>query len=333
MLRFNTFDGAYLHGLRWIYESPQFRVAPRGFASRENLGFCFELTNPLARLPCSPERKTNIIFNFAEALWYLSGQADLEQISYYAPSIRKYSRDGRTLTGTAYGVKLFHFGAAAINQWERAVELLKEDPSTKRAVLQIYDAHESLIQDNIDVSCTLGLQFFAREGRLHAAAYMRANDAYRGMVSDVFSFTFLQEMMASQLGLKPGSYFHYVGSFHIYEPDIPAVERLLSAAPPAAEVSRTMPAMPEGDNWAFVRSVLRFEQELRYGRRRFTSASLAQTGLPSYWQQVLALLEVYRQIHHEGRIDSRFLDCLFPLYQRMVVTRWGPLLSSKGEKS
>lgn len=94
-----------------------------------------------------------------------------------------------------------------------------------------------------------------------------------------------------------------------------------------------MPAMPEGDNWAFVRSVLRFEQELRYGRRRFTSASLAQTGLPSYWQQVLALLEVYRQIHHEGRIDSRFLDCLFPLYQRMVVTRWGPLLSSKGEKS
>ncbi|EAU64710.1 thymidylate synthase [Stigmatella aurantiaca] len=333
MLRFDTFDAAYLHGLRWIYESPQFRVAPRGFASRENLGFCFELTDPLARVSCAPERKTNIIFNFAEALWYLSGQADLEQISYYAPSIRKYSMDGRTLTGTAYGAKLFRFGGAAINQWNRAVDLLKEDPNTKRAVLQIFDAHELLIQDNIDVSCTLGLQFFVREGRLYAAAYMRANDAFRGVVSDIFSFTFLQEMMARQLGLKVGSYFHYVGSFHIYEPDIAAVERLLSAAPPAADASRERPAMPEGDNWESVRSVLYFEQELRHGRHQFTRDSLAQTGLPSYWQQVLALFEVYRQIRQEGHLDAGFLDCLLPFYQRLVLNRWGSLLSSKGEKS
>ncbi|NNB94890.1 thymidylate synthase [Corallococcus exiguus] len=329
MLRFDTFDAAYRHGLRWVYEAPQHFSTPRGFASRENLGFCFELTNPLARIPYSAARKTNIVFNFAEALWYLSGQADLDRIGHYAPSIRKYSMDGSTLTGTAYGTKIFHFGGAAINQWKQVAQLLREDPSTKRAVLQIFDAHELLVADNIDVSCTLGLQFFARKGRLHAAAFMRANDAYRGIVSDVFSFTFLQEMMAHQLGLQLGSYYHYVGSFHIYEPDIAAVERFL-AEPPSSEASaHLLPAMPEGDNWEAVRVVLQHEQELRHNRRQITVEGLASTGVPIYWQQVLGLFEVHRQIHYEGRINQGLVDCLPAIYQWLIASRWNNLFLAR----
>jgi thymidylate synthase len=329
MLSFDTFDAAYVHALRWVHDSPQYFVAPRGFASRERLGFGFELTNPLARISCSPQRKANIVFNFAEALWYLSGSAKLEQISYYAPSIRKYSMDGRTLTGTAYGVKLFHFGATAFNQWNRVVHLLREDRDSKRAVLQIYDAHELLVSNNIDVSCTLGLQFLIRAGQLHAVAFMRANDAYRGIVSDVFSFTFLQEMMARQLGLPLGSYHHYVGSFHIYEPDLPAVQRVLAEGRQlAGQACAALPPMPEGDNWEHVHAVLRYERELRENRTRLTADGLARTGLPEYWQQVLGLFEVYRQVRHEEQLALDFLGCLLPLYQQIVVHRWGNLLSS-----
>ncbi|MFY1831983.1 thymidylate synthase [Myxococcus fulvus] len=329
MLSFDTFDAAYAHTLRWVHDSPRYFVAPRGFASREQLGLSFELTNPLARVPCSPQRKTNIVFNFAEALWYLSGSAGLEQISYYAPSIRKYSMDGRTLTGTAYGAKLFHFGTAAFDQWNQVVRVLKEDRDSKRAVLQLYDAHELLIPNNIDVSCTLGLQFLVREGQLHAVAFMRANDAYRGMVSDVFSFTFLQEMMACQLGLPLGSYHHLVGSFHIYEPDLPAVHRVLAeAAPQTGRAGAVLPPMTRGDNWPHVHAVLRYERELRENRTRLTAEGLSRTGLPEYWQQVLGLFEVYRQVRHEERILPDAMDCLLPLYQQLVVHRWGDLLSS-----
>lgn len=38
-----------------------------------------------------------------------------------------------------------------------------------------------------------------RDGRLHAVCYMRANDADQGLLSDVFSFTLLQEFAARQL--------------------------------------------------------------------------------------------------------------------------------------
>lgn len=55
-----------------------------------------------------PSRKTNIVFNFAEALWYLSGKNDLDFIEYYASNMRKYSMDGKCLTGTAYGKKYFN---------------------------------------------------------------------------------------------------------------------------------------------------------------------------------------------------------------------------------
>src|SRR5699024_8991728 len=134
--------------------------------------------------------------------------------------MKEYSMNGQTLTGTAYGPKIFRFGTGQVNQWQRIAHLLnREDPDSKRAFIQIFDCNEVLGSANIDVSCTLGLQFFVREKKLYAIAYMRANDAFRGMVSDVFSFTFMQELLARELGLELGDYYHVVGSVHIYKPD------------------------------------------------------------------------------------------------------------------
>lgn len=94
--------------------------------------------------------------------------------------------DGKTLTGTAYGPKIFSYGYNKINQWNRIIKLFKEDPDTKRGFIEIFDANEDLSLKNIDVSCTIGFQFFIREHKLYMTTFMRANDAYRGIISDVF---------------------------------------------------------------------------------------------------------------------------------------------------
>src|SRR6266852_2833635 len=130
---FKTFDAAYVACLRSVYESYEFVNAPRGIPSRELLNVSFLLMAPRERVPYLGSRKTNIIFNFAHSLWCLSGRHDLEFIAYYAPSFQRFSADGRTLTGSAYGPRIFGPGEeTARSQWDRVANLLREDPDSKR---------------------------------------------------------------------------------------------------------------------------------------------------------------------------------------------------------
>jgi thymidylate synthase len=318
---FDTFGQAYLAYLARVRHEPEFRNAPRGFSSRELLGVGYRLRNPRERAITTRARRTNLIFNFAEALWYLSGSNALEVIAFYAPSIARYSSDGRTLRGTAYGPRIFQFGGAAFSQWDSVVQTLRADPDSKRALVQIFAPEELLIRDNADVACTIGLQFAIREGRLHAIAFMRANDAYRGTASDVFSFTFLQEVLAHQLGVELGSYWHVAGSYHLYESDEANADRVLGdrSAPVSDEA---FPAMPPGDNWPAIHAVLAVEAALRTGRLVLDRRGLDGLGLPPYWTQIVALLALHARRRHAAVVDPELLDALCPLYASLVTNCW-----------
>lgn len=333
-MRFDSFEEAYLWTLDLVYGSPQYVNAPRGSRSRERLNHHFTLANPRERVCYLPVRRTNIVFNFAEVLWYLSADNTLDYISYYASWMPRYSADGKIMTGTAYGPKIFNFGERNVNQWEEVVRhLSEEDSDSKRAFIQIFDAdQETLSLDNPDVSCTTGLQFLVREGRLHTTVFMRANDAFRGVVSDVFSFTFLQEFMARQLGVGLGDYHHNVGSIHVYETDDPWVEQVLaeteSSETESSETTRSFrfPELPAGDNWEQLSETLGYERPLRENRLRLTPKHLERSGLSDYWRQVVLLFGLYRVITHDDAFDRGLYERLWPVYRYLVANKWAPEL-------
>jgi thymidylate synthase len=332
-------QSAYLDQLRLTLREPEYVNAPRGQRSRERLGVSFRVADPVQRHVPLPSRRTNIVFNFAEALWYLSGRRDLAFIQYYAPTIARYSPDGVNLAGTAYGPRIFSYGPGRVNQWESVLETLVADPDSKRAAIAIFQPQELTLPDNIDVACTLALQFFIREGALHAHAYMRANDAYRGVVSDIFSFTFLQEMMATQLGLRTGSYTHSVGSFHVYDTDARRAH-VVVAGPVTASAGAPsgFPHMPPGDNWPHVREVLRWEERLRKLADTLTIDRLLAAPLPDYWRQVLVLLQLHRDVRLGEPCQLALWDHLLPLYRQLMENRWpdhfaGPGYSSTSTRS
>jgi thymidylate synthase len=320
-LVYDTFEDAYLANLTQVRADPEFVNAPRGFRSREILGMSYRLRNPRERTIRIPERRTNIFFNFAEALWYLSARDSLEFVEFYAPSMRRYSADGRTLRGTAYGPRIFNFGGAGFNQWDSVVRTLRDDPDSKRALIQIFAPEELLIEGNIDVACTIGLQYMIREGELHAVTFMRANDAYRGAVSDVFSFTFLQELLATQLGMNLGTYTHIAGSYHLYDPDEPLADRVLSARGNSL-CDDPFPAMPAGDNWPAIGAVLDLEQALRQRRLTLGRGDLDELGLAPYWAQIVALFALHAQHRLDGVIDPDLMAYLDPLYRSAAQNLW-----------
>jgi thymidylate synthase len=225
---FSSFHDAYVGVLEAIMTRPDQTISTRGNTSAELLDVSFRITQPRERLPFLVRRPVNIAYNLAEALWYLSGRNDLDMIAYYAPGMANYSADGRTLTGSAYGRALFDQGSDGRTQWDRVLGLLADDPDSKRAVVTFFRPDELAVESNPDVSCTIAAQFLLRGGCLHLTSYMRGNDAFMGMVSDVYAFTFIQEFAAVRLGVEVGHYSHHVGSMHINDRDMKTVRRLLN---------------------------------------------------------------------------------------------------------
>lgn len=316
---YNNLNQLYLSTLDEVYNLYEFENNPRGFAERETLGFCGKLENPRNRFCYHPQRRQNIIFNYAEALWYLSGKNDLEFIQWYAPSMARFSADGETLPGTGYGKKLLHFGAKNLNQINRVVDILKnDDTDSKRAFLQIFSANEDIYKHNIDVSCTLGLQLLLRENKLHMVGYMRANDAYVGMLSDIFSFTFIQEFIASLLGCEVGTYTHQVGSIHIYEKNLEKVASLLQNSSQNILSEQSLPVMPRSD-FNIIESVLEYEKQIRNGS--MSLSDINATPLDDYWRDLLRLFKANTFIRKKSPIDAVLLNQLHPYHRLFLINR------------
>jgi thymidylate synthase len=182
---------------------------------------------------------------------------------------------------------------------------------------------ELAVPGNTDVACALAFQLLLRGGQLHAVCYMRANDADQGLLSDVFSFTLLQEFTARQLGVPLGTYTHFAGSMHLADASLPRVRQVLQEAAGCARPRFRFPVMPAGASWADLEQVQVHEELLRADKAQYTPATLAGTGLDPYWQQVLLLFEAHRQIRHgSSPVGEDVLAALDPAYRWLLAARW-----------
>src|SRR5690606_33090499 len=105
------------------------------------------------------------------------------------------------------------------------------------------------------------------------------------------------ELLARELGLELGDYYHVVGSVHIYKPDNAAVERVLAEAASGTEgLTEEFPVMPSGNPWTYLETVLEYESLLREDRIALSGPDIEALDLPDYWQQVLLLFSFYQSI-------------------------------------
>jgi thymidylate synthase len=229
----------------------------------EDLGFSARIENPRDRLVTMPGRKWDLFYALGEFLWYVSGSNDLSMISHYAPSYTKFSDDGKTLYG-AYGTRMFSFSDvdrgifANETPYESVIRKLKSDPDSRQAILLLWNNEDMNIKKTSDLPCTVYLQFFIRDGKLNLITNMRSNDVWLGATNDIFCFTMLQEMVASELGIELGFYQHNAGSLHVYQNVIekfsdPSEIQLVPSTP-----TKPMPKLREE-----IGDLIEYEQTLR----------------------------------------------------------------------
>jgi thymidylate synthase len=190
------------------------KCSPRGLATWELQDVAIVIRDPRDRVALLPGRKANIFATLAETLWVLAGHDDLEFIGYYLQRISSFSDDGKLLHG-AYGPRLKNWQGT--NQLAEVLRILKSDPDSRRAVMALFDPARDFSTSRKDIPCNNWMQFSLRDQKLHMRVVSRSMDVIWGSTINVFEWTVIQELLSRELGVIPGTYTHFVGSFHLYE--------------------------------------------------------------------------------------------------------------------
>jgi thymidylate synthase len=255
----DTVDDLLRHAIRAVIDDGETNVAKRG-STKEIIGAALEIRNPRARLSQTEKRRrTSSVI--AELCWYLRGTNEAQPITFWIPKYANEVEADGTIHG-GYGPRLFGDGADA--QVRNITELLKDNPSTRRAVIQLFDRADLLAKPRyLDVPCTCTIHFLLRNDFLNVVVNMRSNDVYVGLPHDIFAFTMLQEIVARELDVEIGRYIHMVGSLHMYSDNEDDAEQFLSEGWQSTD--RPMPPMPAGRQWPHVETLLHTESQVRDG--------------------------------------------------------------------
>lgn len=113
------------------------------------------------------------------------------------------------------------------NQFVNLYHRLKENPNSKRAVIDIFTPYDTA-PDRQDAPCTTMYHFLHRDGKLNMTVFMRSWDFFGGFKSyDSMLNSFILQGVSSWLGMKPGNLSFYANSLHYYNRDRPQLEALV----------------------------------------------------------------------------------------------------------
>jgi thymidylate synthase len=224
-LRVRNVHEALPEGLRLLREFGENRLSRAGAVLAAPFPVMTIYSRPCERVLFWPDREANPFFHLMEALWMLAGRNDVQWLAQFNKRMVEYSDDGETLHG-AYGYRWRqHFvdprqaGGVTLDQIDLVLELLDNHPSTRRAVIQMWDCTVDLMTDEVgkDICCNDLIFLKNREYYLDMTVLCRSNDVIWGAYgANAVHFSILQEYIASRLGWKVGKLYQYSDDYHAY---------------------------------------------------------------------------------------------------------------------
>ena len=209
-------------------------LSSHGFKRDSRAGTVIELPEPCSTVYRHPQqrvlfhsgRNANPFFHCMEGLWMLGGRRDVKFVAQFVSRMKEFSDDGVNFHG-AYGYRMR--GLNDIDQLSLIIALLKTEPDTRRAVVQIWNAQKDLLVNSKDIPCNDLIFFKIRGGKLHMTVCCRSNDAIWGAWgANAVHFSMIMEYVAAGVGVPMGTYTQVSDSLHAYV-DNPQWEQLKNA--------------------------------------------------------------------------------------------------------
>lgn len=256
------------------------------------------LGRPEQREILTPGRGANLYAQMAETMWVLSGRNDVAWLERYLPRAADFSDDGDLWRG-GYGPRLRHWGPDGLDQIQNAINLLREDPLTRRAVIQIYNPSLDSMPGK-DIPCNNWIHFLSRNGKLYTHVAIRSNDLIWGWSGiNAFEWSVLAEIVAGELGIWLGPITFSISSLHCYDRHWKKLARLASAR-------------LDGDPHAAL------AEPIRYHGQRGTWYILINK-----WMSLEARISGYRESNHELMADiAAFPEPMLKMWLYGMMTYW-----------
>ena len=174
-----------------------------------------------------------------ELLWFLRGSTNIhDDLAQHTPIWNAWA-DEKGELGPIYGFQWRNWGGQGIDQIQRAIDLIKRDPSSRRILVSAWNVGQ--LPEMRLPPCHVLFQFYVSRGRLDCQLYQRSADLALGVPFNIASYALLMIMMAQECELTPGIFTHTLGDAHIYVNHIEGLREQLKRKPhklPEVHVAR-----------------------------------------------------------------------------------------------
>ena len=229
-------NDAYAQGLRYVCSNGELQGSRAGEVLVCPTPVSIVYEDPQQRVLFDPARDANPVFHIMEALWLLAGRNDAKWLDQFVHDFSsRFAEDDGHLHGS-YGFRWRHHfdmeGGGNPNlpdQIDTVVQMLKKDPLSRRAVLQMWDPASDLNANKNDLPCNVCVMLRVREDRvvrngtwvtqqfLDMLVCCRSNDLVWGALgSNLVQFSVLLEYLAGRIGVSVGRYVQCAFNLHLY---------------------------------------------------------------------------------------------------------------------
>ena len=152
-----------------------------------------------------------------ELLWFLSGETNISYLQENKIRIWNEWADEEGNLGPVYGKQWRKWESndgKIIDQIENAIELIKNNPSSRRIIVSAWNVGD--LEEMALMPCHAFFQFYVNKGRLSCQLYQRSADVFLGVPFNISSYSLLTCMMAQICDLEPGEFIWTGGDCHLY---------------------------------------------------------------------------------------------------------------------
>jgi len=189
----------------------------------------FDLTDGF---PCLTTKKLHLRSIIRELLWFLKGDTNIAYLQETNVTIWDEWADENGDLGPIYGKQWRSWQTTdgrTIDQIQNAVDLIKNDPGSRRIIVNAWNVGE--LDQMALTPCHCMFQFFVADGQLSCQLYQRSCDVGLGVPFNIASYSLLTMMMAQVCDLRPGEFVWTGGDVHVYRNHIDALREQLTREP------------------------------------------------------------------------------------------------------
>jgi len=190
--------------------------------------------------PLLTTKKVNLRSMLYEVLWYLSGEDHIRNLRQHTRIWDAWADEQGNLD-TAYGRYWRRFPSAQLNpatgeyevieidQIGKVVELLKNDPTSRRMVVTAWEPGNAF--GSKLPPCHYSFVFNVQAQTLNCHLTQRSGDIAIGIPFNLAAYSLLTQILAQEAGLAVGYFSHTIVDAHIYVNHVDGLKEQLTREP------------------------------------------------------------------------------------------------------